>query len=54
VNVLLYLVPLALMLGLTGLITFLWTLKSGQYDDLDGAALRILPDDDIGRTNEGA
>ena len=54
-NVLLYLVPLALvMLGLTGLIAFLWTLKSGQYDDLDGAALRILPDDDIGRTNEGA
>jgi cbb3-type cytochrome oxidase maturation protein len=54
VNVLLYLVPLALMLGLAGLIAFLWTLKSGQYDDLDGAALRILPDDDIGRTNEGA
>ncbi len=53
-NVLLYLVPLALMLGHTGLIGFLWTLKSGQYDDLDGAALRILPDDDIGRTNEGA
>jgi cbb3-type cytochrome oxidase maturation protein len=54
VNVLLYLVPLALMLGLTGLIAFLWTLKSGQYDDLDGAAIRILPDDDISRTNEGA
>jgi len=54
VNVLLYLVPLALMLGFTGLIAFLWTLKSGQYDDLDGAAVRILPDDDIGRTGEGA
>jgi cbb3-type cytochrome oxidase maturation protein len=47
VNVLIYLVPIALMLGLTGLIAFLWTLKSGQYDDLDGAAVRILPDDDI-------
>jgi cbb3-type cytochrome oxidase maturation protein len=47
VNVLVYLVPLALLLGLTGLIGFLWTLKSGQYDDLDGAAFRILPDDDI-------
>ena len=46
-NVLIYLVPLALLLGLTGLIAFLWSLKSGQYDDLDGAALRILPDDDI-------
>ena len=47
VNVLIYLVPMALLLGLTGLAGFLWSLKSGQYDDLDGAALRILPDDDI-------
>ena len=39
-NVLIYLVPLALMLGLTGLVAFLWSLKSGQYDDLDGAAVR--------------
>lgn len=46
-NVLVYLVPLALLLGLTGLIGFIWTLHSGQYDDLDGAAVRILPDDDI-------
>ncbi len=46
-NVLIYLVPLALLLGLTGLVGFMWTLKNGQYDDLDGAALRILPDDDI-------
>ena len=46
-NVLIYLVPMALLLGLTGLVGFLWSLKSGQYDDLDGAALRILPDDDI-------
>jgi len=50
VNVLVYLVPLALLLGLTGLAGFLWTLKSGQYDDLDGAALRILPDDDVAGT----
>jgi cbb3-type cytochrome oxidase maturation protein len=46
-NVLIYLVPMALLLGLTGLIGFLWTLKSGQYEDLDGAAVRILPDDDL-------
>ena len=46
-NVLIYLVPMALLLGLTGLIGFLWTLRSDQYDDLDGAAVRILPDDDI-------
>jgi cbb3-type cytochrome oxidase maturation protein len=46
-NVLIFLVPLALGLGLTGLGAFLWTLRSGQYDDIDGAALRILPDDDL-------
>ena len=46
-NVLIYLVPVALALGLTGLAAFLWSLRSGQYDDIDGAALRILPDDDL-------
>lgn len=46
-NVLVYLVPMALLLGLTGLFAFLWSLRSGQYDDLDGAALRILDDDDL-------
>ena len=46
-NVLIYLVPTALLLGLTGLAAFLWSLKSGQYDDLDGAALRVLSDDDV-------
>jgi cbb3-type cytochrome oxidase maturation protein len=46
-NVLVYLVPIALALGLTGLAAFLWSLSAGQYDDLDGAALRILSDDDI-------
>lgn len=46
-NVLIYLVPLALLLGMTGLAGFMWTLKSGQYDDLDGDAIRILRDDDI-------
>ena len=39
------LIPVALGLGLTGLATFFWTLKSGQYDDLDGAAARILEDE---------
>ncbi len=46
-NVLLLLVPLALMLGLLGLAVFLWALRSGQYDDLDGAAVRVLSDDDL-------
>ncbi len=46
-NVLVYLVPMALGLGLIGLFAFLWSLKAGQYDDLDGAALRILDNDDL-------
>jgi cbb3-type cytochrome oxidase maturation protein len=36
--------PMALTLGLTGLAAFLWSLKSGQYDDLEGASLRVLSD----------
>jgi cbb3-type cytochrome oxidase maturation protein len=47
VNVLVYLVPTALLLGLIGLAGFLWSLRSNQYDDMEGAALRILPDDDL-------
>ncbi len=45
-EVLVYLVPLALGLGLAGLLGFLWSLKSGQYDDLEGAALRAIADDE--------
>ena len=45
-SILIYLIPLALLLGLIGLAGFTWALKSGQYDDLDGAANRILLDDD--------
>ena len=45
-NALLYLIPAALLLGLLGLAAFLWSLRSGQYEDLDGAAERILFDDD--------
>lgn len=37
-----YLIPIALALGLTGLGAFMWSLDNGQYDDLDGAAVRIL------------
>ena len=46
-NVLVYLVPAALSLGLLGLAAFLWSLRSGQYDDMEGAALRVLEDDDV-------
>lgn len=40
------LIPAALLLGLLGLCAFVWALKSGQFDDLDGAAMRILLDDE--------
>ncbi len=45
-NVLIYLMPAALFLGFLGLLAFLWSLKTAQYEDLDGAAERILLDDD--------
>jgi len=45
-NVLIYLIPVALLLGFIGLSAFIWSLKSGQYDDLEGAANRILFDED--------
>jgi len=43
---LLLLIPIALFLGLLGLGAFLWALRSGQFDDMEGAANRILFDDD--------
>jgi cbb3-type cytochrome oxidase maturation protein len=45
-EVLVYLVPLALALGALGLAGFLWSLKNGQFDDLDGAAWRAIADDE--------
>lgn len=40
------LIPIALLLGLTGLVAFFWALRKGQFEDLDGAAMRILIDED--------
>ncbi|MGB9151680.1 MAG: cbb3-type cytochrome oxidase assembly protein CcoS [Alphaproteobacteria bacterium] len=45
-DVLIYLVPIALFLGIIALAGFFWSLKSGQFDDPDGAANRILRDDE--------
>lgn len=42
------LIPAALLLGLGGLAAFFWSISHGQYEDLDGAAQRILMDDDEG------
>ncbi|MCE7026534.1 cbb3-type cytochrome oxidase assembly protein CcoS [Jiella avicenniae] len=44
---LVFLVPIALFLGLLGLGAFFWALKSGQYEDVDGAAWRALQDEDV-------
>ena len=44
-NGLMILIPVALFLGIAGLAAFLWSLRSGQFEDLDGAAVRILADD---------
>jgi cbb3-type cytochrome oxidase maturation protein len=44
-SVLVYLIPVALLLGAIGLGAFLWALKSGQFEDLDGAALRAIDND---------
>ncbi len=46
-EVLIYLVPMAVLLGLTGLAAFMWSLRNGQYEDVQGAAVRVLSDDDV-------
>jgi cbb3-type cytochrome oxidase maturation protein len=45
-TIILLLLVVSLTLGAIGLVVFLWSLRSGQYDDLDGAASRILFDED--------
>lgn len=41
-----FLIPIALGMGAVGLVAFFWAMRSGQYDDMDGAAQRILIDED--------
>ena len=50
-NVLVYMIPAALGLGATGLIAFIWALRAGQFEDPDGAAARVLNDDDYPLTS---
>ncbi|MEO1305523.1 MAG: cbb3-type cytochrome oxidase assembly protein CcoS [Pseudomonadota bacterium] len=45
-SIIIYLIPVALCLGLLGLAAFLWSVSTDQYDDLDGAAHRILTGED--------
>lgn len=53
-TILLILIPVALFLGGLGLCAFLWALRSGQFDDLDGAAQRILIDDEADQPKKPA
>lgn len=43
---LVFLIPIALLMGLAGLAAFFWAMRSGQFDDMDGAAQRILIDEE--------
>ena len=45
-SVLYIVLPVALILALVAVLAFVWAVKSGQYDDLDGAAERVLFDDE--------
>ena len=45
-DIMMFLIPAAVLMGLIGLIAFFWSLRSGQYEDLEGAKHRILLDDD--------
>ena len=45
-SIIVYLIPVALALGLLGLVAIIWSIRSGQFEDMDGPAYRILDDDD--------
>mgnify|MGYP001437019192 CR=1 FL=1 len=51
-EVLIYLIPVALVLGGAGLVAFMWSLRSGQYDDMEGPKWRILDDGDLQENSE--
>ncbi|MGE0533101.1 MAG: cbb3-type cytochrome oxidase assembly protein CcoS [Hyphomonadaceae bacterium] len=50
-SIMLVLIPIALFMAAMGLIAFFWSLRSGQYDDLEGAAHRVLIADEEDATN---
>ncbi len=43
-SILFFMVPAALLLGLLFLVIFIWSARSGQYDDLVTPSIRILND----------
>jgi cbb3-type cytochrome oxidase maturation protein len=48
-DIMIFLIPIAVFMGALGLVAFFWSLRSGQYEDLEGAAWRILIDDEDDR-----
>lgn len=46
-DVVFWLIPGMILLGLVGVLLFFWAVKSGQYEDMEGPAHRILDDDDM-------
>jgi len=46
-DVIFWLIPAMILLGLAGVLVFFWAVRSGQYDDMEGPAHRILDDDDV-------
>jgi len=50
-NVLGLLIPIAICMGQLWLAAFIWSVRTGQYDDLDGAAMRVLMDDETAPEN---
>jgi cbb3-type cytochrome oxidase maturation protein len=53
-NVLVYLLPLALLLGGLGLAGFVWSLRARQFEDLEGAGWRAIADDDLPTPQPGS
>jgi cbb3-type cytochrome oxidase maturation protein len=53
-NVLVYLLPLALSLGALGLVGFVWSLRTRQFEDLQGAGWRAISDDDLPTKTTGS
>lgn len=49
-----WLMPCALLLGLLGLLAFLWALRSGQFEDLEGAGWRALDDNETASVAQAA
>lgn len=51
-EILYLLIPVSVVLVFAIAVAFWWSVKSGQFDDLEGPGFRILMDDDTPRESE--